>query len=157
MYWPYGNRLAKNPNIFDLHMLIRQILSIKILILGQNQSFWKPCRLYYHWISGWSSWCKYKVQSHTTSNLLITLALIWGWASLHLHLWLNNQPEIQCKPKGQILYILHQNFDCYIIMSFNNALSILGVDNILIFFFRASTGQLREFMTILWIMKNLLI
>ena len=41
--WLYGNRMAKkNPNILHLYiMLIRQILSSKILILGQNPSFWQ--------------------------------------------------------------------------------------------------------------------
>ena len=43
MYWPYGNRWLKNPNMLHLHMLIRQFLCSKILILGQNPNFWQHC------------------------------------------------------------------------------------------------------------------
>ena len=43
MYWLYGNRMAKNPNILHLHMLIRQILSSKIRIFGQNPNLWQRC------------------------------------------------------------------------------------------------------------------
>jgi hypothetical protein len=46
MYWPYGSRWLKNPNILHLHMLIRQFSSSKILILGQNPRLWHS--LYEH-------------------------------------------------------------------------------------------------------------
>ena len=38
-----NNRMPEDPNILYLHMLIRQVLSSKILILGQNPSFWQHC------------------------------------------------------------------------------------------------------------------
>jgi hypothetical protein len=43
MYWPYGSRWLKNPNILHLHMLIRQFSYSKILILGQNPRLWQHC------------------------------------------------------------------------------------------------------------------
>ena len=41
MYWPYGNRQLKNPNMLHIHMLMRQFSSSKILILGKNPNFWQ--------------------------------------------------------------------------------------------------------------------
>ena len=67
MHWFYGNRMAKNPNILHLHMLIRQILSSKTLVLGQNPSFWQHC---------WSHRCY-------LNNSQLKLMAVWQWMKIH--------------------------------------------------------------------------